>query len=393
MIHCADRANAQRIRMPDAVRAELYVTPARARAFDGEGIARYTAYVAAETEKYRGQLRVYALFGEGRMAKDSTALTNTAGRLPDFIIAGAMKSGTSTLHYILADSPSVFIPDREIHFFDIDNILQHPDFFVFTQDQWWVPQFAEHQEKYLAWYSSFFEAANKTHLIGEDSTTYLASPQAPERIARLLPDVKIIIMLRNPASRAYSQYWHMLRTGRAIWNFEDTLQIEPGTIIERSLYKQQIERFLAFIPSEQIHFILFEEFVSNLQSGIREVCQFLKLDVVIDITQINTHRNPAAIPRYPYLKLWYNRIFRWQAKSIYFQHLPHTPRQTNIRNRKFSPLRLVTSLHHRINPTRPGKPPPMKPQTRTFLNSYFARENTGLSELIGKDVEQYWYLD
>jgi hypothetical protein len=317
--------------------------------------------------------------------------TRTARRLPDFIIAGAMKSGTTTLHHILAQNPAIFIPDPEIHFFDMDNILQHPDFFIFAREQWWVPSLEEEQARYLAWYASFFARAHANQLIGEDSTTYLASPQAPERISRFLPHAKIIIMLRDPASRAYSQYWHQLYTGRAIYSFEDNLQIEPGTMIERSLYKRQVERFLAFIPSQHIHFILFEEFFQNLQAGIRDVCLFLDLDTEIDVTQIDTHRNKAVVPRYPKIQLWYNRIFRLQARRMYLNHLPYMPGQTRMS--KFSPLRLVAALHRRLNSVRPDKPPPMKPQTRTFLNAYFARENAGLSALIGKDVHHYWYHD
>jgi hypothetical protein len=316
---------------------------------------------------------------------------HTSGRLPDFIIAGAMKSGTTTLHHILAQSPAVFIPDGEIHFLDMDDILQHPDFFIFAHKKWWTPRLEEEQAKYFAWYTSFFTGAHETQIVGEDSTTYLSSPQVPERIARFLPQAKIIILLRDPASRTYSHYWHLLHTGRANYNFEDSLQIEPGQLIERSLYKKQIERFFANIPSQHIHVMLFEEFIQNVQAEIREVCMFLEVDTELDISQIDTYRNRAVIPQYPRIQLWYNRIFRLHARRLYFSHLPHSPEQ--VRMSKFSLMRLVAALHRRVNPTRPSKPPPMKPQTRTFLNAYFARENAGLSELIGKDVQRYWYRD
>lgn len=65
--------------------------------------------------------------------------------LPDFIICGAMKSGTTTVHGILNRHPQIFIPDPEIHFFDIDDVLQHPDYFCF-QGEWYWPDIANEKQ-------------------------------------------------------------------------------------------------------------------------------------------------------------------------------------------------------------------------------------------------------
>lgn len=73
----------------------------------------------------------------------------TKWRFPDFIIVGAMKCGTTSLHKILSSHPEIFIPEREIHFFDIDDISQHPDFFIFSNGNWYYPQLGRDVEKYL----------------------------------------------------------------------------------------------------------------------------------------------------------------------------------------------------------------------------------------------------
>ncbi len=82
-------------------------------------------------------------------------------RFPDFIIAGAMKSGTTSLHHILANHPEIFIPDKEISFYDIDDFVQHPDFFFFNHDSWSHPKLEDRLEDYFEWYESFFDNAEE----------------------------------------------------------------------------------------------------------------------------------------------------------------------------------------------------------------------------------------
>ena len=313
-------------------------------------------------------------------------------RFPDFIIAGAMKCGTTSLHHILASHPKIFIPKGEIHFYDIDDFIQHPDFFFFAKDRWYYPHFDEQLKTYLDWYERFFKPAENDKLIGEDSTTYIASEKAAERISKLNPRAKIIIMLRDPATRTYSHYWHLVRTGRAMWDFERCLQTMPETLIQRSLYRKQIELFLRFVPYENVHFILLEEFIHNLRDVINGVCSFLGVTVgEIDIDRIDAHKNQALLRRNTALQLWFNRTFRLQARKNYLHHLIEAPTQKEIAGSLLS--RLVNGLHNTINPPRAVKPPRMVASTRKFLNDYFRRENIGLSKLIGKNTEGYWYRD
>lgn len=311
-------------------------------------------------------------------------------RLPDFIIAGAMKCGTTTLRHILSAHPDIFIPTRELFFFDIDDFQQHSDFFVHEDNRWWDKDYEGNLDKYLAWYRSFFEGAEKGQLVGEDSTTYIASTKAPERIRKLLPDIKIILMFRDPASRSYSHYWHRFRTGRVVCSFEDSLRFSPENIIERSLYKKQVERFLSFFPKENILFILFEEFFSDLSNSVEQVCDFLGIPMDIDIESANIHANPARIPRNITVQLWRNRLLRGFAERRFIERLPDMP-LSQQKGLRFHLGKLLSGLHRYANPVRTARPPSMRPETRRFLNEYFARENDGLAELIDKDVERHWY--
>ena len=314
-------------------------------------------------------------------------------RLPDFIIAGAMKAGTTSMHHILNHHDDVFIPRREIHFFDMDDVQQHPDFFWDDSGNWTFHDYEHHYKDYLAWYGNFFQGAADGQIIGEDSTTYMASSKAPARITRLLPHVKLIFMLRNPVTRAYSHYWHLVNSGRAIYDFEGTLRHTPGTILQRGYYKEHIERITQYFPRDQLKFVIFEEFTKNVQAIVDDVCGFLGLQTTIETGKVDTHQHIGMAPRSLRLKLRANRINRKAAERIYQGYLP-TP---GIKKQKtssfgrfiedFSPSMVINKI---VNRTPKQKYPSMAADVRQFLEKLYAKENMGLGDLIGLDIERYW---
>jgi hypothetical protein len=268
-------------------------------------------------------------------------------------------------------------------------MVQHPDFFLFDRGRWWYPD--SDLIEYLPWYAAFYADALDGQILGEDSTTYLVSEKAPGRISKINPTAKIIIMLRNPASRTYSHYWHLVQTGRTMWSFEDSMQLDPGWgLIERSLYKIQIERFLSHMSRENIFFVLLEEFMSDTDAIFDAVCRFLKIrSEHVDVSLIDTHRNRARLSRSVRIQLWHNRLMRRRRRRMYAKHLPWMPSPTNPYSDYL--MRSIDRIFRRLNPLREGQPPQMKEETRKFLNAFFRRENDGLSRLIQKDVGEWWY--
>lgn len=322
-------------------------------------------------------------------AQDSGPGLSTT-RLPNFIIAGAMKSGTRSVHYILNQHKRVFIPDHEIHFFDIDDIEQHPDFFVEAKNEWSFYNYEEKFDEYLSWYEAFFRDAKEGQFIGEDSTTYMASEKAAYRIAKLLPDVKLIFMLRDPVMRAYSHYWHLVNTGRAFYSFEKTIQYMSENIIKRSCYKEQIDRYKNFFPDKNMKFIIFESFIGNTQVTIDEICEFLGLQGSIDVDKIDRHRNRTPGFRSVKAQRIYNLVFRNLATRAYLQHLPDMPYQDLSYRKQPKLFRIFNGLFQNYNRTSTKVYPAMKPTTQRFLQKLFAKENKGLSHLIDSDVQRYW---
>ena len=312
-----------------------------------------------------------------------------ANKLPDFIIGGAMKCGTTTLHTILNSHPKVFIPDEEIYFFDIDNILQHGDFNFYDKSRKaWIFQAMERDaSKMWSWYLSKFNGY-ETMLRGEDSTTYLASPIAAERIAIQNKPIKLIFMLRQPTQRAYSHYCHLLSRGRATYSFEDTIRFDPQSILSRGLYKEQLEFWYNALPREQIKVILFEDFLANKQAVLKDICQYLQINFdALDREIIDTHYNKAKVSKWIDLKMKYNQWFRESANSHYFENLPFHSGDSKKLPFVF---RLTNRIDRIVNPQL-EKLSRMDASTQAFLNQFYEKEMYGIDELVMQPIYDKWF--
>ncbi len=173
-------------------------------------------------------------------------------------------------------------------------------------------------------------------------------------------------MLRDPASRSYSHYFHLVKSGRTTKNFEEELQFGENTIIQRSLYKAQIKRLLDNIPREQVKFILFEDFVSDIREVTKKVMRFIGADLSeIDPSKLNAHRNKASARKSLKLQLLRNKF---TGPRVSYSYLPWMPRNEN--NTKGFLRRAIDKLHHIMNPVISDKPL-MNKETRKFLDDYF----------------------
>lgn len=301
-----------------------------------------------------------------------------------------MKCGTSTVHTLLGKHPDVYIPKSEVNFFDIDDLHQHPDFYFFDRERWQWPNITDGPQGYWDWYQEFFKDAPKDSLLGEDSTCYLPSPRAAQRISLQSKPIKTIICLRQPTRRSYSQYWHMLRTGRALFGFEDTIKFTPHYVLERSMYLSQIVEFMKYIPTERIFFFVLEEFLTNKERTIKSLSEFLGLDrQKFPDNALDTHANKATFPKNIELQALRNRLLRSLGNSHYVAKLPFP-----VGSASSSPVSaLLDKIHNRINPLQLKATPKMNPATEEFLDRYFRRELQGLGDLIGVDVDSLWFRD
>ncbi len=200
--------------------------------------------------------------------------------LPDFLVIGVMKGGTTSFFNYLTRHPQVNPPFRkEIKFFDI------------------------HYPEGLGWYRAHFPIRFKMKpgtMTGEATPYYIFHPTAPNRIARVLPSVRLIALLRNPVDRAYSHYNHMVRVGREPLPFEEAIEHEAERLVgeeekiiadphystfthlhysylARGRYIEQLQKWLAIFPRQQMLILASEELYTSPATAYRKAIEFLGL--------------------------------------------------------------------------------------------------------------------
>jgi Sulfotransferase domain len=196
--------------------------------------------------------------------------------------------------------------------------------------------------------------------------------------------------LRHPSKRAYSNYFHLVRSGIVGHSFEDVLQFHPNLVLRRSLYKDQLESYYKFIPKENIKVVIFEDLIENPKTVMNEVCSFLNLDVgVLDPTVFEIHSNRGKLPWSSRVHRLKNLFFRRYGNSFYLKTLP-IKAPGNAIKRAFIP-KVTNRIHGILNPLRDQKASKMNPGTQEFLDDYFKKELDGLDELVGAEVLSKWF--
>ena len=201
--------------------------------------------------------------------------------LPNFFIIGAAKSGTSSLYMYLKQHPNVFMPTiKEPHYFSYTEKTKNtngPGDKIYLA----ISNFEE--------YKQLFNPTKNQTAIGEASTSYLYRPEAATRIHEIIPDVKIIAILRHPADRAFSSYMHVVRDQREILtSFEEALKNEDNRIADGwepiwhfknvGYYYKQLLRYYKLFPEEHIKIYLYEDFIDNPDKIIRDIFNYLSIN-------------------------------------------------------------------------------------------------------------------
>lgn len=318
-------------------------------------------------------------------ADATPSIPGSTGRFPDFVIGGAPKCGTTSVHFILNQHPEIGLPDEEIHYFDADDPLPHPDFFSVDKSELdWFDARPSHKAN-LEWYRSRFAPLNDMPLIGEDSTTYLFSAVAPQRMKDLLPDAKLIFLLRDPVKRAYSQYWHLMCSGRLTCSFEKAL-FRHTSMMLGSTYTPHLQRYFDLFGRDQVKVVIFEDFISEQQAQIDSITDYLGTSRM-DLKTAETWFNQTHYPTHPKTQQYLNMIGSRIVSRRYRNHMGQATGLMHKINHK---------IHYRwfrdINPIllKASSPPPMREATRAYLAQHFSARNSGLSELLGRKMSDVW---
>jgi len=171
-------------------------------------------------------------------------------KLPSFFVVGPPRTGTSWLHTVLGQCAWLSHPTKETRFFD------------------------KNFDRGLAWYASHYKRAVGGRVVGEVAPTYFASPQARERIARMIPGAKIVCIFRNPVERVVSLYRLKRAYGWIHWTFEDALVRDPE-LMESSRYADHLKSWLEMFGSSQVLATLHDDMEADPQSYLDQLVDFV----------------------------------------------------------------------------------------------------------------------
>jgi len=210
---------------------------------------------------------------------------------PNFFIVGAPKAATTSFYYYLNRIPKIFMsPVKEPNYFSTNLMLDD-----------YTAKPIRDKQKYL----SLFKKVKNEKIIGEASTLYLSDPKAPKLIHQVAPLARIMIILRDPVERIYSEYLMLVRLGQSKLSFHKELQKALGKNYEETnpqfslysgLYTASLKRYLDIFGINQVKIIIFEEFVKHLKETVVDTLRFLNVDSHLNDFKGELH-NQYAIPR------------------------------------------------------------------------------------------------
>jgi len=190
--------------------------------------------------------------GAGRLLmKDASAPAMATGlRLPSFLVVGPPRTGTSWLHEVLRQHVNLPDPTKETRFFDVHFALG------------------------MKWYRAHFPASRANMPVGEIAPTYFASTQARERIARCIPNAKLIFIFRNPAQRLISLYRVKRAYGLLPWSLEDAIHRDPELMLS-GMYATIFREWQRDFPRQQLLITIYDDLRNNPQAFLDTLTEFL----------------------------------------------------------------------------------------------------------------------
>ncbi|MFX1378911.1 MAG: sulfotransferase domain-containing protein [Promethearchaeota archaeon] len=280
--------------------------------------------------------------------------------LPNFLCIGAERSGTTWLYELLKNHPEIYLYPhlKEINFF------------------------SENYHKGLNWYKQFFVGSRKSsyRAIGDISPQYFHEKDAPLRIAHVLPKISIILFLRNPVNRAFSEYTY----NKLILNIKDSFidfLKKRDRAYKIGFYSQHLKRWFEYFPKEQFLIFVFEELMSDKFEALRQITDFLKINYnLLDKTKITSKIHSSEIPRFHGL---YTQGYKFANKINDFL----VSKDLYLIS---SNLKRFKKLFELSNSKR-GKEK-LSPKLRQELYLKYREDILELEKLIGKDLTE-WKLD
>lgn len=297
--------------------------------------------------------------------------------VPNFIIIGAAKSGTTALYHYLEQHPQIYMsPKKETNFFALEaEKLYFPD----------APQVKRTQKPIdnITAYCDLFRGVADETAVGEASPWYLYHPGVPERIQHYLPDAKLIAILRNPVERAYSHFLNSVRDGaEPFTDFAQALQEEEVRVHnnleplrwhyqQMGFYYVQVKRYFETFDRNQIRIYLYDDLKDGPTGLLQDIFQYLAVDDTF-APNMSTRFNMSGFPKSQALHTFLKK--KHPIKSVLKPFLPKELR-----------LQITSNLQNR----NLEKPAPLSLEMRQRLVELYREDILKLQDLIQRDLAKW----
>ncbi len=290
---------------------------------------------------------------------------------PNFIVIGAPKSGTTSLYYYLKQHPDVYLPvQKELHYFSFNQLMKNTNG---PGDRQTLNSLCANWSEYERHYS----AVQGENAIGDISPSYMYFG-VQERIRQELGLIKIVVMLRNPVEKAYSQYMHLIRDQRETLPFYEALLAEESRkeqgwsdfwrYAESSLYAERLQAYMNCFGRENVHVILFDQFIKESQSAMVSLFKFLGLNVNVTVNTQET----------------YNRTGK--ARSIKVANFLNQPSILKSLFKRITPDAWRIALRLRVMDSNTADKDEIDGHSAEYLREYFSEDIGNLEKIIGKSL-------
>lgn len=290
--------------------------------------------------------------------------------LPNFLVIGAQKSGTTALYNYLRQHPQVYMsPEKEPHFFTYEGGTP-----VFTGlGRGWVNPITNIEE-----YKKLFQGVSQETAIGEVSPSYLYFEKARERIKYHIPGAKIIAVLRDPADRAYSNFLHSVRTGREpLEDFDRALDEEEARICDnwgplwhyrrKGFYYEQLKGYYEAFGRDRIKVYLYEDLSADPVAVSQDIFRFLGVDDAF-VPDTSGRYNVSGVPRNEALNVAFKKLNRITPVV-----------------RRYIPSKLGRYIKSKVL----VRPPQLPSESRRRLVADYREDILELQDLIGRDLSEW----
>lgn len=298
--------------------------------------------------------------------------------LPNFIIIGAQKSASTLLHHCLSEHPDVFIPAKELAFF------QNPDYLNNSLEK----------------FEQLFEPGYGKKALGMRRAEYLYRPECPSRILQHIPSAKLIVILRDPVERAISAYYHYARSGfgpikhvnEGLWEVINGRYVEQypraAEIIEYGFYHKHLSRYLDYFDRSQILVVLYDDLIKNPDKLLLQTLKFL------GISEIHPFNFLASRPQAGVYSLFRLRLLTLRNPFLYTYS---SNRERRFLKEKINPLaslfvKSISLVDNKILSRVVGNTKPVLSQElRTMLASTYCSDTAKLEKLFDFDL-RHWQV-